>query len=51
MIFIYIYTKRKYVTEKETKLTASITNKLAKFVISEVSIATALVYYSILMIF
>jgi len=46
-----LYMLRKYVTEKETKLTAFITNKRAKFVISEVSIATALVYCSILMIF
>jgi len=38
---------------EETKLTASITNKRANFVLREVSIATALVglYYSILMIF
>ena len=46
-----IYTFSKYETEEETKLTASITNKRAKFIISEVSIATALVYYSILKVF
>jgi len=42
MIWNDIYVT-KMITEEETKLTASITNKWAKFKISEVSIATALI--------
>jgi len=40
----------KIITREKTMLTASITNEQAKLVISEVSIATALLYYSSLMV-